>query len=424
MPYSTNGIFSLLYFFGQVEGVYLSLLTAKINKDVNDSSASFQATKAYAITWSDSNDANLASILYQVVLCMDEKTNASFMIVSFAKLDAQPSAKTPFFWDPFNRKTEFNSSTNDSNCGIPGQFIFPLDPIKGIFKLKKENNMFRQLANFQSNLFCIHFQIKKFKKGQKYIMIQPCTALSIPQTVSLNKTGIKFVYLNIKVTLIEININGDLYLRNNFGISYHILPYYTGSNYFGTNSYNVLTEVGVLFYFIEVERADDLQTLTDWIKKAFNSSTSKLSINTAYSITWSMYNGASIVQVVLCMDQNNAESSFMVVSYPQYDRPSNKTPAFFYDPDLQENTFRPSANGSNCGVPGRFVFQLNSIYPQACMLNFVKKKTYIINKNSFFMIIFVFHIKMDILFGFVSTASKNVTSKEFKSDLIFVQFNL
>ena len=60
----------------------------------------------------------------------------SFMIVKYENLDVKPdfylTYPNMFYYDPLWQENGFTGSTNESNCGVPGQFVFQLNKIKQI----------------------------------------------------------------------------------------------------------------------------------------------------------------------------------------------------------------------------------------------------------------------------------------------------
>jgi hypothetical protein len=131
-----------LFFFNQVTALTdLSILVARIrlasygNSDLN-------ITKAYALTWS----INSNRTFYQAVLCMDERTNSSFMIVSYERLDKSLEDDC-FCYDADLQENTFHASATDSNCNVPGQFIFQLN------------------VNAPPNSICLYLKKKKFHEN-------------------------------------------------------------------------------------------------------------------------------------------------------------------------------------------------------------------------------------------------------------------
>jgi hypothetical protein len=165
------------------------------------------------------------------------------------------------------------------------------------------------------------------------------------------------LYFHQAVDTVKISPSGVFFLGiTNGNKSYQHMPFHHTS-----------TLDKAYFYFNPVWGAVYLPALNSKIQAAFPSY-SKFQASTAYTITWSINvnSKSTLVQVALCTD-NKTDSSFMIVNFAQLDVASDTTPFFYVDTALQVNTFHGSVNGSNCGVPGQFIFQLNSIDSQTCL---------------------------------------------------------
>jgi hypothetical protein len=136
------------FYFGEVpDPSELSPLSSKI-KLAFPSYLNFSASTAYSITWDIYYQAASdpkKTVFYQVVLCTDMQS--SFMIVTYQQLDFQSDAPTVYF-DIYNNTHSIEVSTTDTNCNVPGQYVFQLNNIdcmfieftkKNIFKLTKKN---------------------------------------------------------------------------------------------------------------------------------------------------------------------------------------------------------------------------------------------------------------------------------------------
>jgi hypothetical protein len=92
--------------------------------------ANFSASLCLFYTWvltePQLNGTN--TTLYQVVLSIDNTTNSSFMLVSYAQLDILTD-ESPFYQEANGLHFHFHGSTTESNCGVPGQFIFQLNKL-------------------------------------------------------------------------------------------------------------------------------------------------------------------------------------------------------------------------------------------------------------------------------------------------------
>jgi hypothetical protein len=117
------------FYFNQVENINdLDSVTVRI-KLAFPAYYSFKATTTYVITWVyNNNSKSTESTLLQVVLSTDMKS--SFMIVCYAQLNVPSDTNTAFYIDTYWQKNTFRVSTNDSNCNVPGQFIFQLNNIE------------------------------------------------------------------------------------------------------------------------------------------------------------------------------------------------------------------------------------------------------------------------------------------------------
>jgi hypothetical protein len=116
-----------------------------------------------------------------------------------------------------------------------------------------------------------------------------------------------------------------------------------------------------IFFFDQISGKAYLNLLTAKIKAAYPTAEYKdFLVSTAYSITW-LFNANSkstLVQVVLCTNIKQ-KTSFMIVSYKKLDLASDINPSFYVDTMKRKINFHASLTGSNCGVPGQFIFQLN-----------------------------------------------------------------
>jgi hypothetical protein len=179
--------------------------------------------------------------------------------------------------------------------------------------------------------------------------------------------------------------------------------------------YHLSTEqVYGLFCFDQVNSSTDFIELTDMIRAAFPTNYSSYQATVAFAITWSINSNtsSSLYQVVLCLDERT-NSSFMIVIFAELGLPSEKHPSFYFDTDLQANLFQSSINDSNCGIPGRFVFQLNSIHPQTCLL--ILYFDYIFFYSLISLLAFIF-INLNSFCYILPSASANLSSikKKFK----------
>jgi hypothetical protein len=161
-----------------------------------------------------------------------------------------------------------------------------------------------------------------------------------------SKKNMSIIFFGQKVTEIEINTSGDFFLHTEQ--SYHVSPFQN------------LNADGK-FCLDQVKSRADLLMLDQRINLT---SVYNTSVKVAYAITWSINvtTKLALYQVVLLMDNKN--QSFMMVNYARLDIPSDATPSFFYDTELQDNSFNGSVTDTNCGVSGQFIFQLNSIKQQ------------------------------------------------------------
>jgi hypothetical protein len=85
------------------------------------------------ITWSIT--INSKSSLIQVVILAFSQI--SFMIVTYALLDVPSSNKSCFYVEPSSFQHNFSASTTESNCGVPGMFVFPLEQSMSSFSINK-----------------------------------------------------------------------------------------------------------------------------------------------------------------------------------------------------------------------------------------------------------------------------------------------
>jgi hypothetical protein len=157
-------------------------------------------------------------------------------------------------------------------------------------------------------------------------------------------------FFGLPINVIEIFISGTFQLGD-----YIIKPYEHGSNQ--------SSDGDGLYYFDQVISTADISTLSSRIQAAFPVEYSSFQVKTAYAITW-LFNATfpktTLYQVVLCLD-HKTNRSFMIVSYSKLDLPSETNPSFYQDTLLLPNNFEASTTGSNCRVPGQFVFQFNTL---------------------------------------------------------------
>jgi hypothetical protein len=313
----------------------LLMLGEKINNEFNNSYSQFNPTKAYVITWS--YYINSVSTMYQVVLCMDNKTSNSFMIVSYAELDIQSDTNPSFYSDSLNHKNTFTASINGSNCNTPGQYVFQLNKLNGEY-------LFLFLICIK--ILNIISYYNPFYLKVKSSWIQPCLNSSAPPSNVNAEYLLNFIFYNKTVNKINIHTDGDFYLSSSQ--SYRIAPYH----YYNSNGF---------FCFDKVSNASE-KFLNNEIYMAYSNSFQAAS---AYAITWSIQvNSQSVFyQVVLCTD---SQSSFMIVSYAELNSTPDNDCCLFVDTASQEHTFHPSITNSNMKIPGQLIFQFNTFYQQLC----------------------------------------------------------
>jgi hypothetical protein len=95
------------------------------------------------------------------------------------------------------------------------------------------------------------------------------------------------------------------------------------------------------------------------IKAAYPQDYAAFSANKGYIITWNVTAPSgqpAVYQVILATDGAN---SFIIVLYDQLGIGSDNT-AFITDPNDNRIFFNASTTGSNCCVPGQFIFSLNT----------------------------------------------------------------
>jgi hypothetical protein len=146
--------------------------------------------------------------------------------------------------------------------------------------------------------------------------------------------------------------DGDFYLIRDQNTHYHMLPFHHTSS-------------SGLYYDTDVVGSSSQTTLTavsNLIQAAYPQQYANFSATLCYIFTWVlsesiMNSPTTLYQVVLSMENT---TSFMIVSYVQLSLPADST--FFYqDTNGQSIPINGSTTGSNCGVPGQFVFQFNHL---------------------------------------------------------------
>jgi hypothetical protein len=147
---------------------------------------------------------------------------------------------------------------------------------------------------------------------------------------------------------VKLSHDGDFYLYTPY-TEYHFNPFHHDNS------------VGKCYFHDNDLSQNELEMLSARIHNANLAGNNSVNITTAFTITWSIEikKKLTLFQVVLCMD-NSTTSSFMIVSYAKLDILPD-TSIFFYDIDLHEIAFEASTTGSNCGVPGQYIFQLNTM---------------------------------------------------------------
>jgi hypothetical protein len=243
---------------------------------------------------------NIGNNFYQVVLCTDMK-QTSFMIVSYAMLYDPPDYTCCYFIDGDWQANIFQASLNNTNSKVPGQFIFQFNTI-----IPQKNT------------------IMFFDNSLQY---------------NEKKINLQFIYFGEKIVFSYICAYGDFYLMTNTS-SYHIMTYH-----------NIQYEPCVSFSQF-TSNITDMSTLNGLIYSAYNT---YVDITTAYAITWFGQN--LLYQVILVQEMY---SSFMIVSYFALE-PGDTSWFYYEDTAFQRNTIMRSLNDTNCGVPGRFIFQLNTL---------------------------------------------------------------
>jgi hypothetical protein len=158
-----------------------------------------------------------------------------------------------------------------------------------------------------------------------------------------------FIYFGLIQTQIELNeATAAIEIIIESYPYYRIVPYYNA-------------DVPPTFFFNTVVSSADLSMLSGKIRAAFAPSYANFTATLAYAITFIFKTvvNTTFYQVVLCT--NTISESFMIISVTHLDVPSDYDFGFYIDTNNQYNNFSLSTSGSNCGVPGQFIFQFNTL---------------------------------------------------------------
>jgi hypothetical protein len=165
--------------------------------------------------------------------------------------------------------------------------------------------------------------------------------------------SINFIYFGVNISKIDVLINGDFFLGTAAKLNlYHLLPFHI----------NAASTAGEAVFFFDRILSHVSLTVMSGIIRAAYPSYANFNVSTAYAITWvfDFHSKISVVQVVLCAEMKT-NSSFMIVSYARLNVEPDDQCCFYYDTALNRIAFQASTTEFNLGVPGQFVFQLNSI---------------------------------------------------------------
>jgi hypothetical protein len=131
-----------------------------------------------------------------------------------------------------------------------------------------------------------------------------------------------------------------------------------GNNQYRLLAYHNLNSEG-FYCFSSVSEETNLDYISLTVREAMLNKPEYRSFNAinAYVITWIIRKGSNYTfyQVVLCKD---GRSAFMIINYKLLQIPSDSS-KFLTDSNQNKIYFDGSTSGSNCGVPGQFVFSLN-----------------------------------------------------------------
>jgi hypothetical protein len=115
---------SFLYVNTESDAVILSELNARIKSAFPTMNSNFNATSALVATVVLTKINKNATTLIQMALCINP-SSVTFLIVSYAQMDIPPKNPVGFYEIPlFHANATFQVSDKESNCGVPGQFIF------------------------------------------------------------------------------------------------------------------------------------------------------------------------------------------------------------------------------------------------------------------------------------------------------------
>jgi hypothetical protein len=116
------------YYFGAYDSnggqTTLTKISSLVQAAYPQQFTAFSANTGYIITWNITG-SSAQSTVYQVILATDEIH--SFMILLYEQLGVTTDVEHLFIADPSGNSFPINASTTDSNCGVPGQFIYSLN---------------------------------------------------------------------------------------------------------------------------------------------------------------------------------------------------------------------------------------------------------------------------------------------------------
>jgi hypothetical protein len=140
-------------------------------------------------------------------------------------------------------------------------------------------------------------------------------------------------------------MDGDLYLTDE-------------NNNYHMRAFHYLNSVGFFCFRIVTDKMT-LHIISSAIRKASfnNSEYTQFNATNVYVITWIIRKDLkyTFYQVSLCTD---GRSAFMIINYKLLQVPSDSS-EFLIDSNNNQIYFNGSTSGSNCGVPGQFVYQLS-----------------------------------------------------------------
>ncbi len=160
-------------------------------------------------------------------------------------------------------------------------------------------------------------------------------------------TGVDFPYSNVSITKVDINRDGGVWL----GGSYEVYVYYIVSGYSASASFRYRSETNTA----QLDKLSLQLKLCNLVSPIF-------SATNAFIVTYYQNpatNNASLLNSFQLILTTDGTLSYLVFNYERLDQIDTTSWKGFRAPNGIHINFIPSLNGSNCNVPGQYVFRVD-----------------------------------------------------------------